>query len=275
VSESGARAPFPRDDRVFVGLMSGTSCDGISAAAVRFRPASAPGAALAADVVGTAQVTYAPAQRERLLAAMQGATPQEYCRLHAELGAWLADAAARLLAESGVARTDVAAVASHGQTIWHEPGHSTWQLGDASVIAERLGIDVVCDFRTRDVAAGGQGAPLVSIADVLLFAGEGWRALQNLGGSATSPWCRHTAAANRTAACAPSTRGPAAPSSTPSRRQVRPELPYDVDGALARAGTPALGVVDALLAEPYFRAEPPKSTGRELFTPRTSRGSSP
>ncbi|HZF68305.1 MAG TPA: anhydro-N-acetylmuramic acid kinase, partial [Gemmatirosa sp.] len=249
-----------------VGLMSGTSCDGISAAAVRFRPASARGAALAADVVGTAQVTYAPAQRERLLAAMQGATPQEYCRLHAELGAWLADAAARLLAESGVARTDVAAVASHGQTIWHEPGHSTWQLGDASVIAERLGIDVVCDFRTRDVAAGGQGAPLVSIADVLLFAGEGWRALQNLGGIGNVTVVPPHGGGESHGGVRAFDTGPGCAVIDAVARQVRPELPYDVDGALARAGTPALEVVDALLAEPYFRAEPPKTTGRELFS---------
>jgi anhydro-N-acetylmuramic acid kinase len=267
VSASVARAPFPRDDRIYVGLMSGTSCDGISAAAARFHPASAPGAALAVDVVGTTQVAYAPAQRERLLAAMQGASPREYCRLHADLGTWLADAAARLLAESGVARADVAAVASHGQTVWHEPGHSTWQLGDASVIAERLGIEVVCDFRVRDVAAGGQGAPLVSIADVLLFAGEGWRALQNLGGIGNVTVVPPNGGDAAHAGTRAFDTGPGCAIVDAVARRARPDLPYDVDGALARAGTPERSVVDALLAEPYFRAEPPKSTGRELFTP--------
>ena len=106
----------------------------------------------------------------------------EYVALAFDLGGWFADAAVAVLAEAGVPRGDVRAIGSHGQTIWHDAPHSTWQLGEAAVIAERTGIDVVSDFRVRDVAAGGQGAPLVPIADALLFAGDDWRALQNIGG---------------------------------------------------------------------------------------------
>src|SRR5262249_3756863 len=111
-----------------------------------------------------------------------------YCRLSFDLGGWLADAAIAAMAESGVSRSEIRAIGSHGQTIWHEvpqpdqSAHSTWQLGEAALIAERTGIDVVSDFRVRDVAAGGQGAPLVPIADALIFSGDEWRALQNIGG---------------------------------------------------------------------------------------------
>jgi anhydro-N-acetylmuramic acid kinase len=247
--------------------MSGTSCDGIAAAAVRFVETGAGGCALAPELLGFTQVPYTPAQRERLLAAMQGASPAEYCRLDADLGAWLGDAAARLLAESGVARERVRAVASHGQTLWHEPGHSTWQIGEPAVIAERLGVDVVSDFRVRDVAAGGQGAPLVPIADVLLFAGDDWRALQNLGGIGNVTVVPPRAApAGADAAVRAFDTGPGMAVIDTVARRVRPALPFDVDGRLARAGAPIERVVDELLAEPYFLAPPPKSTGRELFS---------
>ena len=125
---------------------------------------------------------YTHEQRERLHAAMSGGTARELCRLSFDFGDWLGTAAASVIGEAGVARSDVRAIGSHGQTLWHEPGHSTWQFGESAVIAERLGIDVVDDFRVRDVAAAGQGAPLVPIADALLFAGADWRLLQNVGG---------------------------------------------------------------------------------------------
>lgn len=256
---------------VYVGLMSGTSCDGVSAAAVRF--ADAPGGAVRAELAGFVQVPYAPAQRDRLLAAMAGATPQEFCRLDADVGGWLADAAAALLSEAGVTPDRVRCVASHGQTLWHEPGHSTWQTGDPRVIAERLGVDVVSDFRARDVAAGGQGAPLVPAADALLFGDAArWRLLQNLGGignvTVVPPRGGSTngdAAPDPFAGVRAFDTGPGMALVDLLARRADPSLPYDVDGRLAAAGEPVTTVVDALLAEPYFVAPPPKSTGRELF----------
>src|SRR3954463_10272717 len=161
--------------------MSGTSLDGISAAVARFTDAS--DGRIHVELLAYVSRAYTPAERNRLGAALGGGTPAEYCRLNFDLGGWVPDAAIAVMADAGVARSDTAAIASHGQTIWHEPGHSTWQSGEPAVIAERTGIDVVSDFRVRDVAAGGQGAPLVSIADALLFAsGSDWRGLQNLGG---------------------------------------------------------------------------------------------
>ena len=261
-------APAPD---VYVGLMSGTSCDGVSAAAVRF--AEAADGALAPELLGFLQVPYAPAQRDRLLAAMAGASPREYCRLDADVGGWLADAAAALLADAGVARASVRLVASHGQTLWHEPGHSTWQTGDPRVIAERLGLDVVSDFRARDVAAGGQGAPLVPAADALLFgAADRWRLLQNLGGIGNVTVVPPRRAATYHGPAPDPFVGVRAFDTGPGMalvdllaRRADPRLPYDVDGRLAAAGTPVPEVVDELLRDPYFVAEPPKSTGRELF----------
>ena len=257
---------------VYVGLMSGTSTDGVSAAAVRFREMAegTRGARIEAELLGFVQRAYDPSQRVRLLAAMERGTARDYCRLSADLGGWLADAASELLAEAGVARADVRAIASHGQTLWHEPGHSTWQAGESAVIAERLGVDVVSDFRVRDVAAGGQGAPLVPIADALLFASpDRWRALQNLGGignvTVVPPRDVDTAADDAFAGVRAFDTGPGVSIIDAVARRVRPALPYDVDGRLARAGSEVPGVVDVLLAAPYFSAPPPKSTGRELF----------
>ncbi|MDQ3082922.1 MAG: anhydro-N-acetylmuramic acid kinase, partial [Gemmatimonadota bacterium] len=152
---------------ILVGLMSGTSLDGITAAVVRFTEL-APGR-VSSELLATIGNEYEPAQRTRLAHALKGATPAEYCRLNFELGEWLAAAAIQAMAEAGVSKKDIAAIASHGQSIWHEPGHSTWQTGESSVIAERTGLDVISDFRVRDMAAGGQGAPLVPIADAMLF----------------------------------------------------------------------------------------------------------
>ncbi len=246
---------------VVVGLMSGTSLDGISAAVARFSD-SADGR-IDVELLGYTSRSYTPAQRSRLGAALGGGTPAEYCRLNFELGLWLADAAIEVMAEAGLARDDISAIASHGQTIWHEPGHSTWQTGEASVIAERTGIDVVSDFRVRDVAAGGQGAPLVSIADAMLFAsGSEWRGLQNLGGIGNITIVPPHGDIQGVRAF---DTGPGVAVIDGVTHAVRPELSYDVDGLLAGAGRPNMAIVQDLLAAPYFASPPPKSTGRELF----------
>jgi hypothetical protein len=151
-----------------VGLMSGTSLDGISAAVARFT--DTPGGRPTAVLESFVQRPYSHEARLRLESAMQQGLAKDFCRLHADLGDWLADAALEAMALAGVTAAEVSAIASHGQTLWHEPGHSTWQIGDPARIAERTGCAVIADFRTRDMAAGGQGAPLVSMADLVLFA---------------------------------------------------------------------------------------------------------
>lgn len=244
---------------VVVGLMSGTSLDGISAAVVRF------GDQARAELLAFRQLPYSAAQRDRLAAALAGATPEEYCRLNFDLGNWLADAAIAVLAEAGVARDDVAAIASHGQTVWHVPGHSTWQFGEAAVIAERTGIDVVSDFRVRDVAAGGQGAPLVPVADAMLFSlPTSWRALQNLGGIGN---VTIVPPGGDLSAVRAFDTGPGVVVIDAVTRSVAPALQFDEGGQLARSGSPVDAAVDEALRLPYFSAPPPKSTGRELFSP--------
>jgi anhydro-N-acetylmuramic acid kinase len=246
---------------VVVGLMSGTSLDGISAAVARFK--DSPDGRIDVELLAFTSRSYTPAQRTRLSAALGGGTPAEYCRLNFDLGGWLADAAIEVMAEAGIARDDISAIASHGQTIWHEPGHSTWQTGEAAVIAERTGIDVVSDFRVRDVAAGGQGAPLVPAADAMLFAsGTEWRGLQNLGGIGNITVVPPRGEIEGVRAF---DTGPGVAVIDGVTRALRPDLSYDVDGKLAKAGRPNMAIVEELLAAPYFASPPPKSTGRELF----------
>lgn len=247
---------------LIVGLMSGTSLDGIAAAVVRFTENEDH---VHAELVGFTNRAYTRDEHGRLARALVEGTPADYCRLGFDLGEWLASAAVNAIAEAGVSRAEVAAIASHGQSIWHEPGHSTWQLGESAVIAERLGVPVVSDFRVRDVAAGGQGAPLVSIADSMIFSSpNSWRALQNLGGignvTVVPP------GGDQSGVRAFDT-GPGAGVIDKVTRALRPDLPFDVDGKLAAAGKPVSEVATVLLQNPYFAAEPPKSTGPELFSP--------
>ena len=257
-----------RDDRasdesrgdVLVGLMSGTAADGISAAAVRF---GADGDHPRATLLAYCEQPYAVAQRERLLRALDGASLATLARLDFELGAWLADAALAVIGSAGLAPRDVRAIASHGHTVWHEAPLATWQIGQSAVIAERTGVDVVSDFRVRDVAAGGQGAPLVAVADRLLFGAEGaWRALQNIGGISNVSIVPPLGVDAPVVAF---DTGPGVAIIDGVVRTLLPGLAYDVDGALARRGSAIESVVHDALTEPYFASRPPKSTGRELF----------
>lgn len=241
-----------------VGLMSGTSLDGVDAALVRFgdRPDEA-------ELVAFRAVPYEPAFRARVLDAIHRGTARDLATLHVELGRRFADAALGLLHAADVAVADVAFVASHGQTLWHEPGVATLQLGDPAVIAEQAGIRVVSDFRSRDVAAGGQGAPLVPIADALLFgAVDHDRALLNIGGIANVTWVPRRGVTDGVMAF---DTGPGVAVMDGVVRRVAAGDAMDRDGRRARRGTPDPALGTALLRNPYFDRPPPKSTGRELF----------
>ena len=215
--------------------MSGTSLDGISAAVVRFLSDDEDANHIEPQLLAFRASPYGTAQRARLEAALDRGSARDYCRLAFDLGGWLADAAIGALADAGIPRGDVRAIGSHGQTLWHDPPHSTWQLGESAVIAERTGIPVVSDFRVRDVAAGGQGAPLVPIADAILFSGDDWRALQNIGGIGNVTVVPPGGDVNGVRAF---DTGPGVAVIDAVTRMLNPALTFDVDGALAGCRIP-------------------------------------
>jgi anhydro-N-acetylmuramic acid kinase len=230
-----------------LGLISGTSHDGVDSAVVDW---SLDGDVLTGTLLHLGERPYEPGLRARIVAALPPHRIDlgEVCALDTLIGQAFADVAAGLPADL---------ICSHGQTLFHwvEDGRvlGTLQLGQPAWIAERTGLPVVSDVRARDVAAGGQGAPLVSYLDLLLMAGmPGRTGALNLGGIANLTVRDPVLAYDTGPACA--LIDAAAP-------------PYDRDGELAAAGTVDAGLLEELLAEPYYRVEPPKSTGKELFTP--------
>ena len=240
-----------------VGLMSGTSLDGMDAALVRFRGPTR------AELLDFVHRPYDPEERSRLAGAIEGGTPRALALLHAELGEWAAEAVQVLIEGAGVPARELAGIGFPGQTVWHEPPRVTWQLGEPAVLAERFGVRVVSNFRSRDVAAGGQGAPLVPVADVLLFgADEAPRVLVNLGGMANLTYVPRRA---EEAGVLAFDTGPGVAVLDALARLVDPALPWDVDGRIAAGGRVDEAVLADLLADPWFGEPPPKSTGRERF----------
>ena len=241
---------------LFVGLMSGTSLDGMDAALARFNGDDV-------ELAGFVSRPYSYTERAKLESAITTGDAHALALLHAHVAQWAAEATDAVLSASGTKAGELSGIGFHGQTVWHEPPVVTWQLGAAAVLAERFGVPVVSDFRSRDVAAGGQGAPLVPIADVLLFgARDQPRVLLNLGGMANATWVARRGVEQGALAF---DTGPGMAVIDGVARLIDPSLPYDRDGLLARRGRVNRPVLDALLLEAFFDAAPPKSTGRELF----------
>ncbi|HSJ05165.1 MAG TPA: anhydro-N-acetylmuramic acid kinase [Longimicrobiales bacterium] len=249
-----------------IGLMSGTSLDGIDAALVEFDgTVDAPDWRLLAFI----EIPYAPGQRSAIHDGIVAGGAPSLCRLHADMGEWLAEAALRVCREHGVDVADVAVIGSHGQTIWHEPPAggrrgATLQLGCPATIAERTGIPVISDFRSRDMAAGGEGAPLVPWVDRLLFSHPSRkRVLQNIGGMANLTWLPPRGSDEPILAF---DTGPGnALIDAAVYLATDGALTYDTDGAWANAAEPDEALLAELLAHPFLHRDPPKSTGREVF----------
>ena len=248
--------------RIGVGLMSGTSMDGVDAAVCRI---SGSGAAARLRVLRFLHRPYARRLRERLRALAEGGTTaREVCLLHDEVGGAFAATAEAAVRAAGV-RPDFAG--SHGQTVWHEPGRgrrrtATLQIGEASVIAERLRCPVVSDFRPRDCAAGGQGAPLVPYADWVLFRKPGRvLALQNLGGIGNL-----TVVTEDLAGVFAFDTGPAnLPIDEAVRAATGGRESFDRGGRRAARGRVDGALLAELLRHPFLRRRPPRSSGREEF----------
>lgn len=241
--------------------MSGTSLDGVTAALVRIEEPAPDD--LRVLLVSYRTVPYDDERRGRIAETIARGTARDLALLDADLGDWFAEAAISLLDEAAVANARLAFVASHGQTVWHEPRRASLQLGNAAVLAERLGVPVISDFRSRDVAAGGEGAPLVPRADRLLFSRpDGPRVLLNLGGIAN--FTLVPPRGDRAPVLAFDT-GPGVVVIDECVRRLFPGAPYDDDGAIARRGRACEAALAESLAHPYFAVAPPKSTGREAF----------
>lgn len=241
-----------------IGLMSGTSYDAIDAAAADL---TVDGDRLLLSPLGLITRGYDEALRDALGAALPPAatTLADVCRLDTRIGQAFASAAAEADRELCDGRAEL--VASHGQTVYHwvEDGqvHGTLQIGQPAWIAERTGLPVVADFRPRDIAAGGQGAPLVSIVDRMWLRGRpGAPAALNLGGIANITAPDGTAFDT----------GPAGALIDAAVRELtRERLAYDLDGEMAARGTVDEGLLAVLLSEPYYALPAPKTTGKELF----------
>lgn len=241
-----------------VGLMSGTSLDGIDAALCEIE---GHGERVRVRLVDFETIAYSRQQRDAIHALLSG-DARALCQGNFQLGAWLADAA---LAVAGSGAIDL--VGSHGQTIWHQPPSSggiasTLQLGEPAVIAARTGAVTVADFRVADVAAGGEGAPLVPYADWALFRAPGRaRALQNIGGIANVALVSDDRAATIAFDNGPGNvmidaLAPAASGGADS---------IDRDGAWSARGRVQDDLLRELLADDYLTKPPPKSTGRERY----------
>ncbi|MDW8448378.1 MAG: anhydro-N-acetylmuramic acid kinase [Anaerolineae bacterium] len=262
-----------------LGLMSGTSADGIDAALVELDGVP-PG--LRWRIVHRASTPYPPDLRAEVFACFrpESGTVDRLCALNFALGRAFADAALACICAAGLQPGDVQLIGSHGQTLWHTPtgrDASTLQLGEAAIIAERTGITTISNFRARDMAAGGQGAPLVAYVDTLLFGHPALtRTALNIGGIANFTYLPSHS---------PLSTPPSVESEVGSgerafafdtgpgnmliddavRRLTGGTQHYDRDGAIAARGRVHDGLLAELMAHPYLAQRPPKTTGRETF----------
>lgn len=254
-----------KQERLVVGLMSGTSVDGIDAALVQVAGSRR---ATAATLVAFQTVPFAPGLRERVLAVSHGdGNAETVSRLNVALGAAFADAARGVADAARVDPGNIDLVASHGQTISHTPADAqaaTLQIGEAAVIAERLGAPVISDFRVADVAAGGQGAPLVPYADwCLLTHAAKTRAIQNIGGIGNVTYLPADAAPDQVSGF---DTGPGnmlidlSVAWATDGQQL-----FDKDGRIGAQGRPHPALLSYLLAHPFLQEPPPRSAGREQF----------
>lgn len=258
-TEDSADSNTAHPHTLYVGLMSGTSMDGIDAVVISFGDHSC-------ELVAVRQHPYPETLRKQLATASRN--PEDLTvDLLGSLDHWVAEcfsgATAALLATASIDQSRIKAIGSHGQTIRHQPRATrrfTMQIGDPNIIAARTGITTVADFRRRDLALGGEGAPLASAFHQWLFAdSQQHRAVLNIGGIANV-----TVLSPRTGITIGFDTGPGNTLLDAWIRENRSEE-YDAAGAWAESGNVIQTLLTRLMADPYFCAPPPKSTGFEYF----------
>ena len=256
-----------------VGLMSGTSGDGVDAALVDI---TGRDRTLKARTLEAHTLAYPRSLQQRILSASVSGTVAEICHLNALLGEWFANAALHVIRQAKLQPSDVALIGSHGQTLHHLPHgihapgvgaiRSTLQIAEPAVIAERTGITTVANFRSRDIAAGGQGAPLAPAAHALLLKHpRRARLIVNLGGISNVTYVPKGGHFSKVQAF---DTGPAnMVLDSLMVRVTEGRLLMDRDGKLALKGQVDSRLLGKLLAHPFLSKRPPKSTGREAFGP--------
>jgi anhydro-N-acetylmuramic acid kinase len=251
-----------------IGLMSGTSADGVDVAIIDIHKNNV-------DILAFDTYAYSPFLHRRILelGEQKPCSAADISNLNFLIGEVFAEAVIKLCKKSRISLQTIDLIGSHGQTIYHNPKgqrlddriiHSTFQIGEPSVIAQRTGITTVADFRPADMAAGGQGAPLVPFADYFLFKNKKYsRAVQNIGGIANVTYlpagcCLENIIAFDTG-----------PGNMIIDRLAnilsKGKLKYDKGGLIAAKGKIDTAILNEMLRHPFFKRKPPKSTGREEF----------
>jgi len=261
-----------KESRNVIGLMSGTSCDGIDACLVKI---TGKGLSTEIDIIEFETYPYKKETRELIFDASkkQTGTVDKICQLNFRLGKLFADAAMQIAEKSSIPISDIDIIGSHGHTIYHisslkekadRETRSTLQIAEPSVIAQETGVTTVGDFRTRDIAAGGEGAPLVPYADFILFGRDGIdRAVQNIGGIANVTFLPAECSINEIIAF---DNGPGNMIIDRVAEIITDgKFKYDKDGELASKGKLNQALLERLCSHPYLAIPPPKSTGREDF----------
>jgi anhydro-N-acetylmuramic acid kinase len=256
---------------IVAGVMSGTSADGINVALVRITSRrGAKDKQPKVELLGQAECPYPKAVRRAILAAMNAerASVADLARLNVLLAELYADA---VISTQRKFRVKVGLVGCHGQTLYHQGDSAsflgrklatTWQIGDGAVLAPRVGVPAVTDFRPADMAAGGKGAPLVPFLDFLLYRDRSiGRIAQNIGGIANLTAIPAGASAQQVIAF---DTGPGNMVIDAVAEQLFGKA-YDKDGRIARSGSVIDSVVASILREPFFKQRPPKTAGREEF----------
>jgi anhydro-N-acetylmuramic acid kinase len=248
------------------GLMSGTSADGVDAAIIELDGRKV-------KVLAFGMFPYPAAIRRQVLEIPHSGTTEGVCRMNFVIGELFAEALIELCRKSRIPLSSIHLIGSHGQTIWHDPKglrlgkrliRSTLQIGEPCIIAERTGVTTVADFRPADIAAGGQGAPLIPYVDHMLLSDKRkTRVVQNIGGIANLTYLPANGSIEEMIAF----------DTGPGNMVIdhivctatKGKLTFDKDGRMAAKGKVDEGLLNRLMKDPYLKRRPPKTTGRELF----------